>query len=272
MPITITLPDPHQLVGLGLGIQLKSDFIGPLGANATWHLQINAEPPAEAEFWSQFFPAKSTELQTLVGTDRTTTLPLLTAPKDADPVVVTSALFDTTGAQVDSGTAPATWSSTAGLGNQALALTTTTVDNGFTTSDRESLAQIQGWVVLDRFITQMSLESLGVSPPGGQIGSELPTAVYGVLVRFTQLDPTLVPATPDDDYFVKTLGVVRVFKGSDIVVRVPLHRSSQIIPFFGNGLSLQVASLWFSEWAAGLTLEVDLLAGCAAEVFLMHSP
>ena len=111
-----------------------------------------------------------------------------------------------------------------------------------------------------------------MSPPGGHIQTSLISWKYGVLVRMTQIDPALVPQTPDNDYYVKTLAVVRVFSGTDVLLRVPIHRSSQIVPLEETANLLQLALASLGLWKPGLTLEVDFEANCAGHVFLLDRP
>ena len=189
-----------------------------------------------------------------------------------DDVLVIARLMQDPATQLDAGQATNTWSATAGLGLQQKALGSQTISEGFTDSDRASLQSIESWTALDTFITSLTVESLGTSPLGGSIDAELPDWRYGIIVRVTTLADGLVATTPDLDYFVKSLAVVRVFRGTDILLRVPIHRSSQIIPLVGNGIALQIAGVGVELWAPGLSLEVDFLAGCAGEVLLMKLP
>ena len=253
---------------------MSSSFIGPIETGSSFALS--------------FFTTSGTESQFLVETQLTTTpqagwrimtnqgnthLEGIQFPADGVLVNAVAQLLDPSNNVLDTGSQSANWSSTAGLGVQNLLLSgQTSGQGGFTDSDRALLTKVSDWTVLDTFLTQLPLTDLGVSQPGGSIQSALVSWKYGVLVRMTQIDSSFVAQTPDHDYYVRTLAVVRVFHGTDVLLRVPIHRSSQIVPLEETGNLLQLALASFGLWQPGLTLEVDFETNCAGHVFLLDRP
>jgi len=82
----------------------------------------------------------------------------------------------------------------------------------------------------------------------------------------------LSPITPDGDYWVKTLAVVRIFRGSDLWMRVPIHTSDKIVPLTGEGFAAAVVEVLTNLWLLNMSVQVSFLEGVLGEVFLMHFP
>jgi hypothetical protein len=272
VPITITLPQPLNGVAPGLSFRWASDFVGPLPTGSQINVELLEAPPGENGYFTYEQPtaANSGTVNLMMGDQ------LFVAdnawPHDGDQVLLRLRLEQPGHVVVDAGDLATTWHESAGLGVQGNAAIAQAQGGGFTAADRATIQVTQAWAALDTFITSLILEDMGTAPPGGQLAAQLPEWRYGIIVRLTQIPADLTPTGPDQDYWVKTLASVRIFRGTDILHRIPIHRSSQIIPFEGNGMILQFPAVAVDLWAPGLTVEVDFLAGVAGQAFLMRLP
>jgi len=239
---------------------------------AVFQLTYTAPAPAENIWYAESFDTHLPQLLCLPLTGQRVTIgEPATLPKQGDSVPITAALLDGNNT-LDQGEIVLPWDTTQGLGLQAQQLAQPSVQGGFTETDRSTLNLVAAWTALDTFITSLVLEDLGTSSPGGQIAAALTSWRYGAIIRMTQIDPTLSPTTPDDDYWVKTLASLRLFRGTDVLLRVPIHRSSQIVSFEGDLVQLQFSAISTTLWNPGITLEVDFLERCAGQVLLMKLP
>jgi hypothetical protein len=272
VPITIVPPNNQVSMPIGPGSQLvaNTNFIGPLPDGTHWSIQLTSDSEGAhiLAFSSFFSTAHQVFPQIGVNTPGWSwSWPGLAGIAEGGTAFIQAELQDPSGTVIDSGTASFPWSQgAAGLAIQEAQ------GGGFTADDRAALNITAAWAALDTFITQLVLEDLGTAPPGGQLAAQLPEWRYGIIVRLTEIPSTLLPTGPDLDYWVKTLASVRIFRGTDILHRIPIHRSSQIIPFEGNGMILQFPAIALDLWAPGLTVEVDFLPGVAGQAFLMKLP
>jgi len=125
----------------------------------------------------------------------------------------------------------------------------------------------------EHLVDSLALADLGLGDGDSPIGADLTTPVFGVIVRILSFPEELLPQTPDQDYWVKTLAVVRVFRGSDIWLRVPIHTSSKLINLWVEGIALGLADAVLSAgWLLDLSIQVDFLEGVTGQVLLMRLP
>jgi hypothetical protein len=119
MPITITPSFPGGVVGPGIGLELASDFIGPMPDGSGYQIDITGIPD-ERLIWEErvpFFPGNRVYwlgTQTLEGQ----TTGGFSFPQPGAQVSINVSLSDGTH-EVDTGQAPAVWQPTVGLGFQA---------------------------------------------------------------------------------------------------------------------------------------------------------
>lgn len=116
------------------------------------------------------------------------------------------------------------------------------------------------------------LTELTSGPGSGPFVFPLPTVTFGVIVRLTTIPAALVPQTPDGQYWVKTLAVVRVFRGNDLWIRAPIHTPTKIVAFEKEGMTVWVANVTLSTWLLNIRVLVDFLPGVLGQVFQMHFP
>jgi hypothetical protein len=143
VPITIVPAEPGGIVGPGIGLQLDSDFIGPLPSLSSYIILITTIPE-EQVVWEERVLWNSGNRTYWLGTKtqggRTDTQ--TTSPAPGKEVAIDVLLDDTTGT-VDTGSATATWQPTVGLGAQ-IALTPT---SSGTTSPDPRIDQILAAVI-----------------------------------------------------------------------------------------------------------------------------
>jgi hypothetical protein len=277
VPITIVVPTPDNVVGPGLVVQWSSDFIGPLPSGTILLTQISDDP----EFLNV---DRSTRL---VVNSPQGAVELLTAPTginatggirswdEGRQVHVQMQLFDPAHPQtpIDSGTLTTTWSSTVSLqtliqreaGNQG--------GGGLTDQQAQQLAETHLATVPALNID--ALTTINLTPGGpsaGPINSALPDTTFGFIVRIANVPIDLLPQTPDGDYWYPTVAVARLFRGSDLYHRWPIHTSSKMVSFYDESPVIALATSIGAEWALQLSLQVDFLDGVTGSVLLLRFP
>jgi hypothetical protein len=172
---------------------------------------------------------------------------------------------------LDSGQLDAKADWTTGLSPQ-LSKTVTT-GGGLTAEQAQALDRVDQSVGIANPVGSLATPSLGVAPPGGFIGAQLPTPVFAIIVRITEVPLWLEPQTPDGDYWVKTLATVRVLRGSDLWLRVPIHTSSKFVFLWGEGLGLGLQAFGpLVGWLLDMSVQVQFGDGVAGEVLYMRVP
>jgi len=165
------------------------------------------------------------------------------------------------------------WHATTGLGSQAQALAVEHGSGGGLTTDQaQQLAEIHQSTFPSQLIDNITLFPLTNGPEAGPINSFLSDVCFGCIVRLASIPTPPEPQTPDGDYWLKTLAVVRVFRGSDLWLRVPVHTSNRMIPFQVNWLVASVDILTANNWLLNMSIQVTFLPGVTGEVFLMRFP
>lgn len=169
----------------------------------------------------------------------------------------------------DTGSQQLSWSNTAGLPY----LLQGQGQSGLTPTEATQLEQTQQATWPEHLVDQLLVTDLGQGSSTQPIAANLTSPVFGVIVRITGLPPELLPQTPDQDYWVPSLAVVRIYRGSDVWLRVPIHTSSKLINLWVEGLALGLADAVLSAgWLLNLTLQVTFLPGVTGEVLLMRVP
>lgn len=270
MVVTVIPAGPHGVIGPGIGFRATvTPDPGPLSA---LRLFISTLPGPGQTTWLEVFPP-DLGVTHFVGTG-TVMIPQATSAPLAnvadDQVNATVALVDPGGITVDSGQLNVTWDPSAGLG--WLQTQVPTKGSGLTQEQADQLQRIDASTALTVAVDQLLLVELTSGPQGGNVSAFLNRPVFGVIVRISSLPSGLVPQTPDHDYWVPTLATVRIFRGSDIWIRAPVHTSSKIVNFQVEGLASFLAAMFTAEWILDLSLQVDFLAGVTGQVFLMNVP
>jgi len=275
MPIVVVpYPSaPPNVLGPGLSARFTSDFTGPLPSDANFLVNLDATEDPATLFATITVPTP----------EPFTDLPLLLPnsgweqfvnfwPVDGQQTFVRSFLRE--GATViDSGTASFQWDATSGLSKMLLNPTTSGGGGGLTPAQDQALQEIHQGTALDQLLDALTLEL--ISPAGGGPGPfnrTLLTPTAGVLVRMTAIAAGLVPDTPDGDYWLPSLAVIRLFRGADLWHRVPVHTSSKLYYWLDENVTAFATNLLVSQWLLNMSVQVTIREGCQAEVFLLHYP
>ena len=174
---------------------------------------------------------------------------------------------------------------------------TTTVQGGFTDSDRQLLTAAEkrttilgevGQLVvktasgpinttLSELFSRPQLDSLTLDElTAGETCEPVRVRVadwyFGIIVRVTTVAPELVPKTPDGAWYFPDLAVLRIFRGADLEYRRGIHETSFMVekPWQWGWQVLNVAR--FFGVAADYTIAVDWRTGCCGRVFLQRFP
>lgn len=275
MPISITFPPPGGHVGPGIGLQLRSDFIGPLPTGSFFRVQVYETPEP---IGGSIIVGGSNKTSSVAGS--VTLAPKVNtdgyqadrfvAPVDGATVHVTAELFENPSTVIDSGTTDAQWES--GIGQQLLPFDIEGTTGGLTPEQATQLTETHAATFTDQLLDTLTLIPLTSGPSAGPINTVLQDTVFGVIVRLASIPEELVPTTPDGDYWGKTLAVVRVFRSSDLWFRYPIHTSNRMISFATHDLVAAVTALTATQWLLNMTMQVTFLEGVTGEVFLMRFP
>ena len=107
---------------------------------------------------------------------------------------------------------------------------------------------------------------------GGFVNAQLPNPCWGVIVRLAEVPEELQPQTPDGDYWVKTLAVIRIFRGADMWQRIPIHTSSKLYSLLDASIVAGITGVTATQWFLDLSVQVSFLPGVTGKVFLMLLP
>src|SRR5215471_830402 len=273
MPITpIPVRGVAPVIGLGVTLQLQSTFIGPLPSDTFWRVAVTdtGDPEGNNPFIAMRFAGSSNPQQVIFnpgpGDIQVNGIP---SHADGDQVLVIPTLEDSAGNALDSGSFELPWTTTRGLGQQNL-LQLSSGGGGLTSQQAQQLQESHESTFPSISLDALTLINLTPGGPTGDfVGAQLTAPVFGVIVRIASVPSNLSPQTPDGDYWVPTLAVVRIFRGSDLWQRVPIHTSSHIVgilnPFVVAGLTAVTGSLWLLN----LSLQVTFLPGVTGTVELM---
>lgn len=118
----------------------------------------------------------------------------------------------------------------------------------------------------------LTLQELTSGPQGGFVAAQLAVWIMGVIVRIATVPEDYRVNTADGDYWVRSLAVVRIYRGSDLWKRVPVHTSSKLIDFTEEGLVSAVAANLPLQWLLQISVQVTFAPGVTGQVFLMRNP
>jgi len=190
------------------------------------------------------------------------------AVADGQAVHVTAELLNPSSVVIDSGTRDITWQSTAGLQLSP----PVEGQGGLTTEQAQQLTETHAASFTDQLIDNLTLIPLTSGPSQGPVNTFLTDTVFGVIVRLASVPDNLTAVTPDGDYWHNTLAVVRVYRGSDLWMRYPVHTSNRMISFVTHDVTAAVTALLATQWLLNMSMQVTFLPGVTGEVFLMRFP
>lgn len=273
MPVVVTVPAPPGPISPGANMQWSTDFIGPFVDDNILRVSITADADGLQAMMGCVLQ---------VGQQRSGSIPFLTsrttqwsvgehAAPTGSTVFVRLSLESPTQGQVDSGTTQMQWAPESGqaLVTQNLAAG---AGQGLTTEEATQLARVDASVSVAITVDSTVPISSGIHPPGAFVEAQLPVPVFGLIVRITEIPEGLQAQTPDGVYFVKTLAVVSIFRGSDLWMRVPIHTPTKMVPLFTDVVTAAVATLTAATWIANMSYQVAFGEGVAGEVVEMRFP
>lgn len=270
MPIVVTEPAPSTPFGWGHLVDIITDTPGPFLPPLTWELTMMDSDLAKT--WGE---------QTVSVTDPHVPTQVKFTPSQSFAIPMQNAFQQSRAASlrvqlVSSGTVseqlvvPVQLDVLGWLNEQATKQAA--AGSGFTTEDRALLQQTQGSTFLSLSLDELFLEELTSGAQGGFVNANLGVWIYGVIVRIATVPADFRVDTADGDYWLKSLAVVRIYRGSDVWKRVPVHTSSKLISFVEEGLVSAVAALLPIQWLVGISVQVSFAEGVTGRVFLMRQP
>jgi hypothetical protein len=244
-----------------------------------WDLEITTGEP-EQRVWSERVQSQANPYRMIPWVSHVpTALPDLgVGIPTGTPVQVNATVQIAGGGAADaSGSINLPWDAEAGLpyviSHQA------STAGGLTPEEAQQLDDTHNWTdeVRNTLVPIVKVDQLATipitpTPIGGNVSWNLNTPIFGVIVRIATVPPGFLPGTADDDYWVLTLATVRIFRGTDIWMRVPIHTSSRFIQLWGEGLSVGISDFLAMPWLLQLSLQVDFAPGVTGTVTLMQLP
>lgn len=269
MPITVILPAPGP-IGPGFLFQLQSTAQPAPGISWIWTIDIEQKTPTGEGFalWSSTQPYSTAVIQDVLLNGNA----FAGGGFAADlPVRITIRIQTPDHIDQETLTIPTgySWDGTTNLPQQ---IHQEAQDVSLSAEQADQLGRTDFSVSLNQVTDALGLLELTHGPSGGPVDEAIVLPTFGVLVRLSSLPPDLVPSTPDEDYFVKTLATVRLYRGQDLWIRAPIHTTSKIVPFQNEGLTVWVPGATVGTWILNIHLSVRFLAGVTGQVFLMRFP
>lgn len=302
MTITAFTVQPGNLVGPGLQLQLFTSFAGTIPSGSFWELLFDQPSVVSGTRLNVEWPTFSIDPTSVTGY-------LLADPLKGDNTIGNMMNDDVSTSMsvnlrsptsiLDSGTFTVTWDARTGLGMQALKIAqqqsaaggltpaqqtqlTTTESNTSTLIDNTTVSITDasgtttpfsiGEILGTKSLSDLTTTEITSGPTGSPVTRFLTAFVFGIIVRITAVPPTLTPQTPDGDYWLASLAVVRIRHGTDLFLRRPVHTSSAIISWDRGIYQIATQAIETAVWPSGMALEVDWAPGVEGQVFLMLSP
>lgn len=273
MPITITPQNPAGLVGPGLALRLESSLPSPFPPSAVWTMTFHSTSD-QFLFYEGVLHQTSGIVFNTPGITVDWQPPLELQQdvlKEGDQVTVNANVqLQGGGPADDTGQVIAPWSSQSGV--PALIAFHAQTSAGLTPEQAQQLDQTHQSTFPEILVDSLTLVPLASVPSAGPINSPLPNPCFGVIVRIANVPEDLVPNTPDGDYWLPSLAVVRIFRGSDLWKRVPVHTSSKLVELLDESIVAGLTAVTATQWLLNLSVQVTFRAGVTGTVFLMLLP
>lgn len=288
-----------------MSVGLSSSFIGPIATGSHFALLLHEPTTSEINLVSHFVTTDSPVLAGVhfgipIQGENTSLIARSFAPPtitDGTTIRLEAQLQDPSSTVLDSGTLDMPWSNTAGL-SEILQFVYTRQGGGLTTAQASQLTTIDTntstligqtqvpvtdatgtttQMSIGAFLGTKSLSDLTVTeitsgPTGSTVTRNLTAFVFGIIIRIANVPSNLTPITPDDDWYVPDLAVVRIRHGTDLFLRRAIHSSSAIIQWDRGIYQIAFQAVEVAVWPTSMTLEVNWRTGVTGQVFLMLSP
>jgi hypothetical protein len=298
MPVTITPAPTLDKLGPGLFVHAHSDFGGTIGSNWRWVFTYSTDdtPAIGNQVSSISVPSFGLADVDYVLYLETTGIRVKDTDVDSGTTVyLTVDLVNGVAAVQDTGQINRAWDSTSGLGFLMQQVYASRATSTFTPTDRTNMAngftntidaltttlttaagdvtQTVGELFSKKTLDALTLAEITSGPTGSQVHSLVTFGWYGVIVRITTIPSNLQPITPDADWYIPDLAVLRVFRGSDLEYRRGIHSSTWMAPSpWKTGLeAFNLLSIFGSD-VPDTNIYVDFRSGVEGQVFLMAWP
>lgn len=300
MPISVTSP-PGTTIGPGVGINLRSDLVGPIGADWVWRLSV-IRPVDEQNIVVLESPIWSVDDHQVhlvvegdpLGLGQSTGYAQQVSANTNDTVILTVQLVDTLGAIHDSGALGEYRWDTSTSSSRLLVSTSgggLTAEQAQQLTDTERRSQVLGEpgdLVVDQpsglkigtlaqlfsrtTLDKLTLDEVTSGPTCDPVRAQFSFYYYGVIVRVTTIDPLLVPKTPDLEWYFQDLAVLRIFRGADLQYRRGIHTPTFLTDHAWEwSWNIRNTLDWLGV-PPDNTLAVDWRQGCCGQVFFLKWP
>jgi hypothetical protein len=256
-----------------MSFQAQSDFIGPLPSGSNWQLSV-APVGNETDLIASFGTSTNVTQQLLTTMDTTSQWAFITNKlglEEGHQLQLTAQLRDPSNQVIDQGSIQLPWTNSRGLPVQLL-LKGQGTQSGLTPLQAQQLQEVHDQTFLSKVIDALTLVEITNGPTGDPVTQFLVAWNFGIIVRLTTIPDGLAPITPDEQYWLPTLATVRLFRGNDLWLRVPIHTPTKLIPFANENLIVALSAITPTQWALQLTVQVNFLPGVEGQVFRMVFP
>lgn len=263
------------MFGIGIHVQAQSDFIGPLPTGSSMQYLLYSEPEELNVVANTRIPVQFGTSSIHLGINEGSAQwnwPGLIQPVDGTQTFLRVNLQDQAQTTLDTGGQTAPWSNTVGLPWLIETRPTGGGQGGLTPQQSLELSEIHGSTFVSSLMDNLTLIALTNGPVPGPINSVLADTCFGIIIRIANVPPELQPGTPDGDYWFETLATVRVFRGSDLWHRYPVHTSSKICALMDENIVAGLAAITASLWMLNMTVQINFRPGVTGEAFLMRLP
>lgn len=267
MPIVID-PMPGNVIAPSQTITVRSDVIGPIPPDS--NIQIDLFPVgAEEPCGGWAIPIFSGVQNVKLSQEHYNQQTIFSSPPLNGSVTVKLRIQSPAGT-FDEGTVTGLTYNPTGLLPEMLRETTGAVaGQGLTDVQAQQVEETHLAVFPAISLDALTLEEVTNGPQGGVVSQNLLFWIYGVIVRIAEVPEQYRVNTADGNYWTKSLAVVRIYRGSDLWKRVPVHTSSKLISFVEEGLETAVSAILPIQWLLQISIQVSFAEGVTGQVFLM---
>lgn len=270
MPIVID-PTPGNVIAPTQVLTVRSDAIGPLPPGS--EIQVDLFPVGSEQPCGGWTIPIASQIQAVkLSQEHHNRQNMFSAPPLNGAVTMKLTITSQSGT-FDSGTVTGLVYNPTGLLPELLReLTTASAGQGLTEEQSLQLSETHASTFPSISVDALTLQALTQGPQGGVVAAQLGAWIYGVIVRIAEVPPEFHVNTADGNYWTKSLAVVRIYRGSDLWKRVPIHTSSKLVSFVEEGIVSAVAAVLPIEWLLQISVQVSFAEGVTGEVFLMEAP
>lgn len=270
VPIVID-PVPGNVIAPGQTITVRSDVVGPLPPGGQIQIDffpVGSEQPCGG--WA--IPITAPIAQVRLDQEHNNRQTLFASPPLNGQVTAKLHISSSAG-DFDDGTVTGLVYNPVGLLPELLREQGAASTGGALTSEQAlQLEQTHAQTFLSTLLDALTLSEISSGPQGGVVSANLAFWIFGVIVRIAEVPPEFRVNTADGLYWTKSLAVVRIYRGSDLWKRVPVHTESKIISFVEEGLVVAISSLTMTQWITQISVQVSFAPGVTGQVFLMRAP